>query len=338
MVPTPHTSTSALHSDQHPDRENDADSVGMQSSEAESEELNDPQVEEGSDKNMLLEESSSSSTSSGSDVELSASSSGGEGYSADCSASDQASDQCFDCAARRQKKQVRSTMKAALNRVDLSYDASSSEMESSIQQGEVTDPGTISSASKAKASSSTGTGTAKKRLSSSLEVKKNGEATISASAAVTAPGLSSSFNKQNRRHLCSNHHRRRSRPRPRARDDSPSHWNALLASDDSHKELANNPMFDTTTQALPQWKGVRISHPMDPRIDISTVRRNVQGQAPVPVLAATSPASLPAVTSRNGSTRKNGDTGSTSNSFVATQSPSFDPPSMETYMQLLTVS
>jgi hypothetical protein len=332
MVPTLSTSTSALHSDQQLDRENDDDSVGMQSSRAESEELNDPQVKE--DENMLLEESSSSSISSGSDVEKSASSSGGEGYSADCSASDQASDQCFDCAARRQKKQVRSTMKAALNRVDLSYDASSSEMESSSQQGEVTDPGTISSASKTEASSSTGT--AKKSLSSSLEVKKNCEATISASAAVTAPGLSSS---SNRRHLCSNHHCRRSRPRPRARDDSSNDRNALPASDNSHKELANTPMFDTTTQALPQWKGVRISHPMDPRIDISTVGRNAQGQAPAPVLhAATSPVSLPAMTSRNGFTCKNGDTGSTSNTFVATQSPSFDLPSMETYMQLLTVS
>jgi hypothetical protein len=111
-----------------------------------------------------------------------------------------------------------------------------------------------------------------------------------------APGLSSS-NKQNRRHHCSNHHRRRSQPRPYARDRahvSPSDLNALV-SDNSHKEQANAPGF-VGTQALPQLKGVRFPHPMDPRrIDISAVGHV---QAPVPALA-TIAASLATTTTRN---------------------------------------
>jgi hypothetical protein len=303
MVPTPTTNTGTqLY--QQLDSENNDDSGGMQSSQAHQSEEPSEKVNE----NVLLESSSTGSVSGGK------SASSREGYSADCSASDQASDQSSDCAASGQKQ--RSTMKLALNRVDLNY-TSSSEMESSTpgsqQDGssltdESTEPGTISSASKAKTSSIT----AKRSLSSSLKAKNNHEATISASAAV-APALSSSSKEQHRRHLCSDHHRRRCRPRPRARD-SPDDLNALLP-DNSHKELANTPMFDGT-QVLPQWKGVRISHPMDPRIDISTVGHM---QAPVSALATT-------------------DTGSKSNTFVATASPSFDPPSMETYMQLLSVS
>jgi hypothetical protein len=289
------------------DNENDEDSDGMQSSQAESE---DPQVK-GTNENVLLE-----SFYTGSFLSLGESASSGDGYSADCSASDQASDQSFDCADCGQKQ--RSTMKLALNRLDLNY--TSSEMESSSQQGgssladESSEPGSVSSAFKAKAHCNT----CKRSLSSSLKAKNNHKATISASAAV-APGLVSS-SKQNRRHLCSNHRRRRSRPRPRA-CDSLKDLEALL-SYKSHKELANTPMFDGS-QALPQWKGVRISHPMDPRIDISTV-----GHMQAPVLSALATSSA----------CKNGDTGSTSNAFVAETRPSFDLPSMETYMQLLSVS
>jgi hypothetical protein len=100
--------------------------------------------------------------------------------------------------------------------------------------------------------------------------------------------------------------------------------------------LTNTPMCDGT-QAQPQCKVARISHPMDPRIDISTV-----GHVQASVLAlATTAASLPAATTMtvsNGSTYTNGDTGSTSNTYVATTSPSFDLPIAETYTQLLSVS
>jgi hypothetical protein len=290
------TTNACAQSNQQMDNENDDHSDGMQSSQAGSEAPSDSKVK-GTDENEngLLE-----SSSTGSDSGAKSANSGG-GYSADCSASDQASDQSSDCAASVQKQ--RSTMKLALNRVHLKY-SSSSEMESSSPLGEssledeVTEPGNVSSISMAKARSNT----AKRSLSSSLKASKNHEDTISASAAV-APGLTSSI-KQNHRHPSLNQHRRRSRPRPRAHDDSPDDLNALL-SDNSHKELANTPMFDGT-QALPQWKGVRISHPMDPRIDISTV-----GLIQAPVLSVL------------------GDTGS---------SPSYDLPSMETYMQLLSVS
>jgi hypothetical protein len=293
MVPTTTPNTGA-QSYQQLDSENDDDSDGMQSREDPS----DPKIkgtDENDNENGLLDSSSNGS------VSLGKSAGSGRGYSADYSASDQASDQSSDCAASGQKK--RSIMKLALNRVDLKY-SSSSEMESSSPQGEssledeVTEPGTISSASKVEARSS----------------NNHGE-TMSASAAA-APGLSSS-NKQNHSHPSLNQHRRRSRPRPRSRDDSPDALNALL-SDNSHKELANTPMFDAT-QVLPQC----ISHPMDPRIDISTVGHM---QAPVQSVHATT------------ASRTNGDTGSTSNAFVAETSPSFDLPSMETYMQLLSVS
>jgi hypothetical protein len=276
--------------DQKLDSESENDSDGMQSSQAESEDPSDPKVEGTDDdenENGLLESSSTSSDTGG----ISANSEGG--YGADCSSSDPASDQSSDCAASGQK-QI-STMKLALNRVHLKY-SSSSEMESSSPEGEssledeVTEPGTVSSASMAKARSNT----AKRSFGSSLKANNNHEDTISASAAVTF-GLSSSI-KQNHRHPSLNHHGRRSRPRPRAHDDSPDDLNAGL-SDNSHEELANT-----------------ISHPMDPRIDISTV-----GLAQAPVLSVLATAA--ACTS--------GDTG---------RSPSFDLPSMETYMQLLSVS
>jgi hypothetical protein len=301
MVPTTTPNTGA-QSEQQLDSGNDDDSDGMQSNQAESEEPSDPKIkgtDEDENENGLLDSSSNGSVSVGK------SAGSGRGYSADYSASDQASDKSSDCAASGQKR--RNIMKLALNRVDLKY-SSSSEMESSSPQGEssledeVTEPGTISSASKVEARSSNNHGD-----------------TISVSAAV-APGLSYS-NKQSHRHPSSKHHRRRSRPRPPSRDDSPDDLNALL-SDNSYKELANTPMFDGT-QVLPQWKGVRISHPMDPRIDFSTVGRM---QAPALSALATSSAC------------KNGDTGGTSNAFVAETSPSFDLPSIETYIQLLTVS
>jgi hypothetical protein len=301
------TATNAgAQSNQNLGSENDDDSDGMQSNQTESEDPSDPKVEGSTDEdeneNGLLESSSTGSDSGGKSANSS-----GEGYSADCSASDQASDQSSDCAASGKKKQI-STMKLALNRVDLKY-SSSSEMESSSPQGEssledeVTEPGTVSSASMAKARSNT----AKRGLSRGLEANDNHEDTISASAAV-AHGLSSS-KKQNHRHPSLNHHRRRSRPRPHTHDDPLDNLNALL-SDNSHKELSNIPMFDGT-QVLPQWKGARISHPMDPRIDISTVELI---QAPVLSALATAAACT------------NGDTGG------------YDLPSMESYMQLLSVS
>jgi hypothetical protein len=292
------TTSAGAQSNQKLDRENDDDSDGMQSSQAESEDPSDPKVK-GTDENEngLLESFSTAGSDSGGK-----SANSGGGYSADCSTSDQASDQSSDCATSGQKQ--RSTMKLALNRVDLKY-SSSSEMENSSPEGESSleeEPGTVSSASVAKARSNT----VKRSFSSSLKANNNHEDTISASAAVTS-GLSSSI-KKNHRHPSLIHHRRRSRPRSRAHDDPLDDLNALL-SDNSHKELANTPMFDG--QAFPQWKGVRISHPMDPRIDISTVGLI---QAPVLSVLATS---------------ANGDTGS---------SPSFGLPSMETYMQLLSVS
>jgi hypothetical protein len=79
----------------------------IQSSQAEGEEPSDPKVK-GTDENVLQSASS------------------GEGYSADCSASDQASDQSFDCAAYGQKQ--RSTMKLALNLLDLNHTSSEMEM------------------------------------------------------------------------------------------------------------------------------------------------------------------------------------------------------------------
>jgi hypothetical protein len=281
--------------------QSDGDSDWMQPSQAESEEPSEPKV---LGPNEIVLQSASS----------------GEGYSADldCSASDQASDQSFDCAACGQKQ--RSTMKLALNRLDLNHTSSDMESSSSLQGGsslanETTEPGTILSVSKAEASSST----VKRSLSSRLTANNN-------------PG-------RNRRHRCSEHHhyrRHRSWPRPRAHDharDSSNDLNAFLL-DYWHKELANTPMIDGTP-ALPQWKYAHISHPMDPRIDISTVG-HVQSTAPA---LATTAASLPmATTTRNGSTCTYGDTGSTSNTFVATTSLSVDLPSIETYTQLLSVS
>lgn len=294
MIPTAATTNTGVQSDQPTYSANDDDSDGMQSSQPESVDPSGPKVNENV---VLLKSSSAGSISVGERASS-------EGYNADCSTSDQTSDQSFDHASCGQTQ--KSVMKLALNRVHLKY-SSSSEMESGSPQSgsslwdDASGPDSISSASKAKASNIT----AKRSLSSSLKANNNQEATMSKSAAV-APGLSSS-NKLNHQDPFPNHHRRRSRPRPRAHDDSLDDLKDLLL-DNSHKELANTSMFEGT-QVLPQWKGVRVSHPMDPRIDISTVGH-----------------------------MQSGDTGGASNMFAATKSPSYDLPSMETYMQLLSVS
>jgi hypothetical protein len=310
------TANTTANTDAQPDQqlesENNDDSDGMQSCQAESENEPSELKVKGTGDNVLLDSFSTGSASFGN-----RSSSGGDGYIADFSSAwdDQAFDQSYHCAARGQKQ--RSTMKSALNLLDLNY--TSSEMESSSVQGgsslsdEAAEAGTTSSASKAKASSSS---TAKRslscnNLSSTVQAKNNQEATISASASAAAAPDLSSVNKQNRRHHSPNYRRRRSWPRPRARDrarDSPNNSLNALLSDISHKAMANTPTFDGT-QAIPQYKGALISHPMDPRIDISTV-----GHVQAPVLALTS------------------------KTFVATTSPSVDLPSMETYTQLLSVS
>jgi hypothetical protein len=141
-------------SDQQLDSENDGDSDGMPSSQAESEELSDPIVTASTDENVFLVSSSNGSFSNGNIA------SSGEGYRSDCSAcSDQGSDQSFDCTSSGQKQ--KSTMKLTLNRFDLKY--TSTEVESSSRQGgsslgdEATEPGTISSVSKAQAQASSNT-------------------------------------------------------------------------------------------------------------------------------------------------------------------------------------
>jgi hypothetical protein len=264
-------------SDQQVEGESDDDSDGMQSCQADSEGPSNPKVTCSTEENVLLD---SSSTTGSFCIRKIASS--GEGYRSDCSAcSDQTSDQSFYWAGSRQKQ--KSTMTVTWNLLDLKY--KSAEMESRSRQG-----GSYlgeTSASKAKGSRNT----AKRSLSSCLKAKKNREATLS-------PGLY--LSKQNRRHHCSNHHRRRSRPSPHARDRAQISANDLnpLLSDDSHKEPANTPIF-VGTQALPQWKGVHFPHPMDPRHIYNSVVGHVQ--TPVPALATTV-ASLPATTTRKGST------------------------------------
>jgi hypothetical protein len=71
----------------------------------------------------------------------------------------------------------------------------------------------------------------------------------------------------------------------------------------------NAPGF-VGTHALPQWKGVRLPHPMDPRrMDNSAVGHV---QAPVPALP-TIAASLTTTTTRNGSACMNGGNDRTNN-------------------------
>jgi hypothetical protein len=217
------TTSTGAQPDQQRDSENDDEDTSDRM-QAESEEPSDLKVVKGTHDNVLRESFSTRRSSSG------------EGYIGDCSASEQASDQSVHCAASGQKQ--RSTMKLALNRLDLNF--TSSEMESSSGQD-----------------------------GSSL----------------------------------------------------------------TDEEMANTPMFDGI-QARPQCKVARISHPMNPRIDISTV---VHVQASVLALATTA-ASLPTATTMtvsNGATYTKGATGSTSITFVATASPTFDLPIMETYTQLL---
>jgi hypothetical protein len=204
--------------DQQLESGSDDDSDGMQSCQADSEEVSGPKVTCSTDESALLESSSTNGS-----VNIGKTASSGDGYRIDSSAfSDQASDQSFYYAASGQKQ--KSIMRVTWNLLDLKY--YSTEMDSSSQQdgsylGEKATP-----ASKAKASRNT----AKRNLSSCLKAKKNHKAAISTSTAV-APGLSSS-NKQNRRHHCSNHHRRRSRPSPHVRDRahvSSTDLNALLS-------------------------------------------------------------------------------------------------------------
>lgn len=78
-------------------------------------------------------------------------------------------------------------------------------------------------------------------------------------------------------------------------------------------ELENAPIRDGSGQ-LPQWNGVRITHPMDPRIDLSTVGH--LKQAPGVPLAATSSAP----------------------SDAGGQASGPPPPTMENYLQLMEVS
>jgi hypothetical protein len=115
MFSTTTTSTGAQPDQQRDSENDDEDSDRMQ---AESEEPRDLKVVKGTNNNVLRESFSTRRSSSG------------EGYIGDCSASEQASDQSAHCAASDQKK--RSTMKLALNRLDLN--STSSELESSSGQ------------------------------------------------------------------------------------------------------------------------------------------------------------------------------------------------------------
>lgn len=75
-------------------------------------------------------------------------------------------------------------------------------------------------------------------------------------------------------------------------------------------------MFDENKSPLPQWNGVKISHPMDPRIDLSAVN-HIQ-QVPVPAALATT--QIPAL------------------QHPKRAPPTHHEPSHDHYMQLMEVS
>jgi hypothetical protein len=238
----------------------------------------------------------SSGTGSDNNVESSdTGSSGGKrstGYSADGSASDQSSDDTT---------QKEGTRRLSLNRFhlnDMSSETASSQQSSSAED----DDGGASSEEKSQpaVNSRDGLLTALKR------------ALVSRKAAGRPTASVGKKSKARQKHR-SNYTYRRA---PRHSPDNLEHISNMYT---ANRHMTHASLYERN-QILPQWNGVKIANPMDPRIDLSTVE---QVQAPVP-----SSFLHPTHASSNGDVPYG----------VPLSCEALDPPSLEAYMQLLSVS
>jgi len=230
------------------------------------------------------------SSSSGSGSEEKGGSRGG--YSADCSASDQSS-----IENNGQKDAT-----VALNRLDLNYEDTENSGESSHGQS-------YSSPSEQDCSEDdtvdANTNTIISKLFTLLTETKNEAGVTGTTVTAVTAGEAAAIASQNP-----------SSPTLAAALPNPFITNEM---DKSYYDLVNAPMFGSD-QVLPQWNGVRISHPMDPRMDLATVG-HVQAPVPAQALKAATALSAPTV-----------------NFPLAAANPILEAPTMEHYIELLSVS
>jgi hypothetical protein len=220
------------------------------------------------------------------------------GYSADCSASDQSSD---DTGALKSGLNLAvSRMKIGESASDVTIAPSSSPSEDENTEDNADAKPAAFESKKKPPPKGHGSGTIEHTLS------------VAAKAAVT----STEADEKKRRHH-----------RPKRKTPIAAQLEAIAQ---QHAKRDLEAVALEPTKPLPQWNGVRISHPMDPRIDLSTVMTTMQAGA-VPAVQPTMQQGLTIQTDTTKSEKQDAQT-------ALEEEEALDQPTIESYVNLMEVS